>query len=134
MTMDLLQIVVPIVTTIIVIVVFLWKCGTKEDIKTLREEIRAHKADTDKKFEQLQADMNRQFEEVREDIKELRGELKELRGELRSEIQEVRSEIRELRVEMDKKFSEVWREIRALNQNHIDHLAHHNRLDEDDSQ
>ena len=53
MITNLLQIVVPVVTTIIVIVVFLWKFPTKEDMK-------AHRTDTDKKFEQLRADMNRQ--------------------------------------------------------------------------
>ena len=53
-------------------------------------------------------------EELRSETHETRNEIHNVREELRSEIHETRNEIRDVRTELSK-----------LNQNHIDHLTHH---------
>ena len=57
-------------------------------------------------------------EELRYEIRAVRDEIHDVREELRSEMNqrfsEVHSEIRDVRIELSK-----------LNQNHIDHLTHH---------
>ena len=69
-------------------------------------------------------------------IDEVNQQIMGIREELRSEIRAVRDEIHDvredLRSEMNQRFSEVHSEIRdvrielsKLNQNHIDHLTHH---------
>ena len=56
---------------------------------------------------------------------ELKGEIGGVRDELRGEIRGVRGEIGDVRTDMNQRFSDMTAEISKLNQNHIDHLSHH---------
>ena len=45
--------------------------------------------------------------------------------EVNQRIDQVRTEISDVRTEMNQRFSDMTAEISKLNQNHIDHLSHH---------
>ncbi len=66
---------------------------------------------TDNRIESMRLEIAKQISEIRIEFRdELRNEI----GDVRSEIGDVRSEIGDVRSELSK-----------LNQNHIDHLSHH---------
>ena len=73
----------------------------------------------------LEERMDKGFVEVNQQVvgvrDELRGEIQGVRGE----IQGVRGEIADVRTEMNQRLSDMTAEISKLNQNHIDHLTHH---------
>ena len=73
--------------------------------------------------------LNKRIDEVNQQIAGIREELRSEIRAMRNKIHDVREE---LRSEMNQRFSEVHSEIRdvrielsKLNQNHIDHLTHH---------
>ena len=72
----------------------------------------------DRRFERLEERMDKRFAEVismmNHQISDVRTEISSEISGVRTEISDVRGEIRDLRLEMSK-----------LNQNHIDHLTHH---------
>ena len=82
---------------------------TSLKINTKRLEDSVDKIDT--KIDVVQSEIKKEIRDVRE---KLRKEISGIREELRGEIQGVRGEIADVRTELSK-----------LNQNHIDHLAHH---------
>jgi len=49
----------------------------------------------------------------------------EVIGTMNHQISDVRTEIGKLRAEMNQRLSDVATEISKLNQNHVDHLTHH---------
>ena len=69
-------------------------------------------------IERLEERMDKGFVEVNQQIVSVRDEL-------RGEIQGVRGEITNDRTEMNQRLSDMTAEISKLNQNHIDHLSHH---------
>ena len=69
------------------------------DIRTIKNEISGLKAG---------------LRDVRNEIKNVRNEIKDVRNE----IKDVRNEIKDVR-------DELKEDIKTLNQNYIDHLAHH---------
>ena len=94
---------------------------TIKDFKAdMNRELAAVRADT----KALRADMDKKFKELQETIKVLRVELQ-------LEIRDARAETRDVRVDMNKEFSGIRTTIENLNQNHVDHLAHHNKPKED---
>ena len=84
--------------------VFLQTAQNTKKIERLEERM-------DKRFTELISTMNQQISDVRSEISNVRSEI----SDVRSEISDVRGEIRDVRLELSK-----------LNQNHIDHLTHHN--------
>ena len=96
-------------------------------------------------LERLEERMDKRFVEVNQQIGGLRTEVNQqiggLRADMNQQIASVRDEIAGVRSEMNQRFSEmnqklsdmqaeigdVRSEMRVLNQNHIEHLTHHNR-------
>ena len=96
-------------------------------------------------LERLEERMDKRFVEVNQQIGGLRTEVNQqiggLRADMNQQIASVRDEIAGVRSEMNQRFSEmnqklsdmqaeigdVRSEMRLLNQNHIEHLTHHNR-------
>jgi len=76
------------------------------DIRTIKNEI----SGLNTEISGLKADIR----DVRNDIKDVRNEIKDVRDE----IKDVRNEIKDVR-------DELKEDIKTLNQNYIDHLAHH---------
>lgn len=70
--------------------------------RTSRLEKRADK--TDRRIDELRTEMNHRLSDVQSEIRDVRKEI----GDVRKEMADVRTE------------------ISKLNQNHIDHLTHHN--------
>ena len=83
------------------VIYFAWHVASKDDIKTLREELLKD---------------NRQ---LREDYKELREDNKQLREDMNRQF-------RELSARMDGFRNELKADIRRVENDHKDHLAKHN--------
>lgn len=69
-------------------------------------------------IERLEDRMDKRFVEVI-------GTMNQRLTETNKRIDEVRTEIKDVRSEMNQRLSEVHSELSKLNQNYIDHLAHH---------
>ena len=67
-------------------------------------------------------EVNQQIVGIRE---ELSSEIRAVRNEIRDVREELRSEIRDVREELRSEIRDVRIELSKLNQNHIDHLTHH---------
>ncbi len=79
-----------------------------QQIGEVRAEIGAVRTDMNQQIGEVRADMNQQIGEVRAEIAGVRTDLNQQIGDVRTEIAGVRTE------------------LSKLNQNHIDHLTHHN--------
>ena len=65
--------------------------------------------------------LDKRIDEVNQRVSEVRSEI----SDVREEIGGVREEIGGVRVDMNQQIASVREEISKLNQNHIDHLTHH---------
>ena len=108
--------------TILVLVVIIGFIGQVAVLfyRTSRLEKRADK--TDWRVDELRTEMNQSFSDMR-------SEMNHRLSDVQSEIRDVRKEIADVRKEMAdvrKEMADIRTEISKLNQNHIDHLTHHN--------
>ena len=90
------------------VIYFAWHVASKDDIKTLREELL-------KDNKQLRED----YKELREDNKQLREDTNQLREDMNRQF-------RELSARMDGFRNEFQAKIRRVENDHKDHLAKHN--------
>ncbi len=92
--------------------------------RTSRLEKRADK--TDWRIDELRDDFRT---EMNQSFSDMRSEMNHRLSDIQSEIRDVRNEIGDVRKEMAdvrKEMADIRTEISKLNQNHIDHLTHHN--------
>ena len=103
--------------------------GVRGEITNVREELRGEIQGVRDEITNVREELRGEIQGVRGEItnvrEELRGEIGGARDELRSEIGGVRGEIADVRTEMNQRLSDMTAEISKLNQNHIDHLTHH---------
>ena len=87
-------------------------------LKTTTERLEKHVEKQGESFvhalERFEDRVDKRFVEVNQRIDQVRTEI----GDVRTEISDVRSE-------MNQRLSDMTTEISKLNQNHIDHLSHH---------
>ena len=112
--------------TILVLVVIIGFIGQVAVLfyRTSRLEKRADK--TDRRIDELRDDFRT---EMNQSFSDMRSEMNHRLSDVQSEIRDVRKEIGDVRKEMAdvrKEMADVRTEISKLNQNHIDHLTHHN--------
>ena len=83
-------------------------------------------AQNDKRIDEVKVAMNQGFSDMRSEMNhrfsEMRSEMNHRFLEMNHRFSDVQSEIRDVR----KEISDVRTELSKLNQNHIDHLTHHN--------
>ena len=74
-------------------------------------------------LERLEEQMDKRFVEVNQQIASVRDEIAGVRLEMNQRFSDMQAEIGDVRSEI----GNVRSEMRVLNQNHIEHLTHHNR-------
>ena len=79
-------------------------------------------AQNDKRIDEVKAAMNQGFSDIRSEMNHRFSEVNHRFSDVQSEIRDVRKEVSDVR----KEISDVRAELSKLNQNHIDHLTHHN--------
>ena len=79
-------------------------------------------AQNDKRIDEVKAEVNQGFSDMRSEMSHRFSDVQSEIRDVRKEISDVRKEISDVR----KEISDVRTELSKLNQNHIDHLTHHN--------
>ena len=78
-------------------------------------------------LERLEERMDKRFVEVNQQIVGLRTDMNQGLSDVRSEMNQRFSEMNQRLSDMQAEIGDVRSEMRVLNQNHIEHLTHHNR-------
>ena len=78
-------------------------------------------------LERLEERMDKRFVEVNQQIVGLRTDMNQGLSDVRLEMNQRFSEMNQRLSDMQAEIGDVRSEMRVLNQNHIEHLTHHNR-------
>ncbi len=78
-------------------------------------------------LERLEERMDKRFVEVNQQFVEVNQQFVGLRTDMNQGFSDVRSEMNQRLSDMQAEIGDVRSEMRLLNQNHIEHLTHHNR-------
>ena len=80
-------------------------------------------------LERFEERVDKRFVEVNQQIAGIRNEIAGIRNEIAGIRDEMNQGFSDIRSEMNQRFSDMQTEMSKLNQNHIDHLIHHERED-----
>ena len=91
-------------------------------IGEVNQRIDGSRSEMSQGFSDARSEINQQVESVRDDMN--RG-FADVRSEMNQQIESVRDDMNHRFAEMNQRLSDMDASIRQLNQNHIEHLTHH---------
>ena len=101
---------------------------TNEGFGLLKDSINQLREETREKDEQMEARTNEGFKILRDSIDQLREDIRQTNTRLDASTQALGAEISKLAEKIEANSHDLRMEIERLNQNHVNHLEHHEEL------